>query len=257
MSYNDVKYKKNFLDTIIFRIDFSEILLLKDKIEANFQEAIKSIFPKLSTSFLSAYTSSISPNSLNVGHENILVYEFSNVSEGLSLKISYKNLIFEAKRYSDFEAFSEKLQKVLVEFNKYYTEYEIDRIGLRFINVIKVSSKSPLEWSGYINKNLIDSLSFAKEVDSDNCYLNRCMCQQSYRFQDDNFLTFNYGIYNSEWPAKITQNEFILDYDAYTKYVNIHDDIQSKYLNSFHGIIQDMFEKSIEEDLRKYMENEQ
>ncbi len=256
MSYEEVKYKNNFLDTVIFRLDYSDIPFLKEKIEANFQEVIKSIFPRLTTSICSAYTGMISSTALNVGHENIRLYEFSNSLSGLSLKISYNSLVLEAKKYIDFENFTDILQKILSEFNKFYTEYEISRIGLRFINLIKISPKPPLEWSKYIDNKLLESISFAKDLTTDNCYLNRCMNQLSFRFKDDNSLTFNYGIYNSEWPAIITQNEFILDYDAYTTYVDMSEDIQSRYLIPFHNMIQEAFEKSITEDLRMVMNNE-
>lgn len=256
MSFEEIKYKKNFLDTVIFRMDFSDILLLKDSIEASFQEGVKSIFPKLTTNFCSAYTGMFSPTVVNVGHENIKLYEFSNSSMGLSLKISYNSLVLETKKYIDFEKFTDVLQKILSEFNKFYTGYEINRIGLRFINLIRITSKSPLEWSDYIDSKLLESINFAKNLTGDNCYLNRCMNQLSFRFKNDNSLTFNYGIYNSEWPAQITQNEFILDFDAYTTCLDISEDIQSKYLIPFHDIIQESFEKGITKKLRKVMNDE-
>ena len=255
MSYEEIKYKRNFLDTVIFRMDFSDILTLKDKIEADFQTAIKDIFPKLISNAYSTYTGMFSATALNVGRENLLLHEFSNTSLGLSLKISYNSLVLEAKNYTDFEKFSEILQKSLAEFNKIYSGYEISRIGLRFINVIKGLTESPFEWSDFINSKLLESLTFAKDIVSDDCFLNRSMNQLSFKFKDDNCLTFNYGIYNSEWPAQITRNEFILDYDAYTTYVDSSENIESKYLLPFHSIIQDAFEKSINITLRKKMNN--
>lgn len=256
MSYEEVKYKKNFLDTVIFRIDFSDILPLKEKIENSFQDAIKNIFPYLNTSIYSAYTSVFSSTALNVGHESISVYEFSNTSSGLSLKISYNNLVLETKKYVDFENFIDVLHAIIDEFNKVYKGYTINRIGLRFINVIKKTSGSPLEWSEYIDSKLLNSIDFAHTLTATDRYLNRCMNQLSFRFQNDNSLTFNYGIYNSEWPATITQKEFILDFDAYTACVDASEDIRSKYLLPFHNIIQEFFEKSITEELRKVMNDD-
>ena len=67
-------------------------------------------------------------------------------------------------------------------------------------------------------------------------------------------MNFNYGLYNSEFPNKISRKDFVLDYDCYT--ANIEKKDSYEYLNKFHEKINEEFEKSIEEGLRKEMEGE-
>ena len=258
MNYETIKYINNYLDTVIFRIDFSEILSIKNNLAAEFQNEISDIFPRLESNFCSSYTGTISSSSLNIGHENFLIHEFSNTTKDLFLKISFNSLVLEAKKYNDFETFTDTLHKIMSSFNKIYTNYEINRIGLRFINIIKLPYSNIHQNHEYINQSLLTNFEFAHEFlkKEENCYINRNMNQLSFKFDDDNCLTFSYGIYNSEWPAPITQNEFILDYDAYTNFVDKTKNIEEAYLKPFHSIIQTAFEDSIGDSLRKKMSDD-
>ena len=155
MNYETIKYINNYLDTVIFRIDFSEILSIKNNLVAEFQNEISDIFPRLESNFCSSYTGTISSSSLNIGHENFLIHEFSNTTKDLFLKISFNSLVLEAKKYNDFETFTDTLHKIMSSFNKIYTNYEINRIGLRFINIIKLPHSNIHENHEYINQSLL------------------------------------------------------------------------------------------------------
>jgi uncharacterized protein (TIGR04255 family) len=57
---------------------------------------------------------------------------------------------------------------------------------------------------------------------------------------------------NDEFPNPITRKEFILDYDCFSHDVEYTEVINK--LSDFHNNIQEMFENSIEDKLRKQME---
>ncbi len=69
---------------------------------------------------------------------------------------------------------------------------------------------------------------------------------------DDYKMNFNFGLHNSEFPAKISRKEFILDFDFYTEYVE-RDKI-FPMLREFNKESAIMFERCIKDDLRKHME---
>lgn len=65
-------------------------------------------------------------------------------------------------------------------------------------------------------------------------------------------MQFQYGMYNTDFPAPIKNKLYILDIDAYTQGLLTFDDIQSR-LDKFHDAIEDLFEKVITNELRKVM----
>ena len=68
---------------------------------------------------------------------------------------------------------------------------------------------------------------------------------------DDYRVNFNYGMFNSEFPAKISRKEFILDFDFYTEYVEQETIIP--LIKKFNKEAAIMFEKCIKDGLRKKM----
>lgn len=68
---------------------------------------------------------------------------------------------------------------------------------------------------------------------------------------DDYTMNFNFGLFNSEFPAKISRKEFALDYDCYTELFEPED--IDDYLIKFNSEIKNMFERSIKNGLRKHM----
>ncbi len=69
----------------------------------------------------------------------------------------------------------------------------------------------------------------------------------------DNFkLRFQYGMWNSDFPATIRKKVFILDYDAYDESLWSKDEI-IKFLPIFHDKIEQLFEMSIKQALRDKM----
>lgn len=72
---------------------------------------------------------------------------------------------------------------------------------------------------------------------------------------DDSMMTFTHGIYNSEFPAKVSRREFLLDYDCHTEDIECGD-LVKKYISPFQLKINRMYEASIEEGLRTLMTQE-
>jgi len=68
----------------------------------------------------------------------------------------------------------------------------------------------------------------------------------------DLFLTYQYGLYNADFPAPIRKRNFVLDFDAYCQGPQNFDDIR-RNIDLFHDKIQDLFERSITDKLRNKM----
>jgi uncharacterized protein (TIGR04255 family) len=67
---------------------------------------------------------------------------------------------------------------------------------------------------------------------------------------EESSLKFQFGLFNPDFPAPIKQKSFILDYDA--AYFGLLDNSDvSASLDLFHNKIEEYFEKSITDGLRK------
>jgi len=69
---------------------------------------------------------------------------------------------------------------------------------------------------------------------------------------EDVKVNFNYGLFNEYFPAPISKDEFILDFDAFTDSPRKFEECAS-LLEGFNKVIAIYFERSITDDLREEM----
>lgn len=248
-----VKYKKNFLTNVICKIDFDPELSIKNEPPSKFQEKIKKDFPHLVENELNEYKTSFSKNEnvIESFRAPLYVFKDSKTKAVKVINLSYKYLIIEFFQYKSFEEFVECVRNVIDVFSELYEISEFSRLGLRYINEIKINKGNPFDWTNLINSSLINATNDFFYNDRSNI----CRAISQIILDYDHFkMNFNYGLYNSEFPNKISRKDFVLDYDCYT--ANIEKKDSYEYLNKFHEKINEEFEKSIEEGLRKEMEGE-
>ena len=241
-----IKYKKKFLSNVLVRIDFSPILILKDELKAEFQESIRKQFPIFETQRKIEHFIDIKENLI----EEKPFTQWILISNDLDRKIfiTFNSAVVEFYNYSNFEEFNEIVLSVMQNLVKFYGQLNIKRFGLRYINKIKLPSGDPYKWSEFIEQPLTYSLdNFIKNKNE----LSRSMNQMIFN-KIDHLLQFTYGIFNDEFPSKISRKEYILDFDCYSKEVE-ESDIKRKIKN-FHDDILELFDNSITKKLKEIME---
>lgn len=244
--YDEICYKRNFISRAIFRIDYPPIFKLEKESPSGFQEKIKSNFPISNIKEGNIITTGLKDKKEFIDRETFNIYEFLSENKKHITEIAKSYLGVTLLEYGTFEDFKNLIEQSFSAFNQEYAPTIITRIGLRYINEIKLDG-NPLDWTNYINGNLLSSLTF---VSSSKLKPTRLMNQINY-LTENYSLTFNHGIFNVEYPSPITRKEFILDYDCYTK--EIKPEFVLENLNEFHAIIQELFEKSIDVELKKIM----
>ncbi|MCH7850226.1 MAG: TIGR04255 family protein [Nanoarchaeota archaeon] len=247
------EYKKNFISNIIFRIDFPTILELENKLPSGFQSKIIDLFPILrEPSELNINLSVSSGENLNKNQVSVgaRTWQFYNKEKTKAVILSKNSLNLEYKNYySNFKELTSDIKLILKSLFEEYTIEIIDRIGLRYIDEIKLDSGDPLDWKDIICDDLTSSIRF---VSSKN--LMRTM-QEIYIKEDNYTIVFKYGIPNSLYPSKIVRKEFTLDTDCFLEGELSKEDIIN-LLEEFHEVVKKTFEKSIGNNLRKIMNGE-
>ncbi len=243
------KYKNNFLTTTICRVDFSPIPI--EQFDAKCGTLIPLITALLPTytkrKFIEWETKIMDNTKVDESKESSL-HEFFDSSKHHKFVLTYNYLSLECSKYVNFESLEQIIQRILKLVLEAFTDIRIQRLGMRYVNQIKIKEGDPLDWTSLVKSSLINNV--------DNCIDNKSKVSRSLSQmtlnEEDYKITFTYGLYNSEFPNRIARKEFLLDYDCYTDLFE-RNDIYT-LLKVFNAKINDLFEKSIEDGLRTIME---
>ena len=136
-------YDMNPLAEVICQLRFPEILSIQANIPANFQEAIRHIFPKYA-----ARAETIpgkNPPSNN--------YQFMTADGMWRVNLTSKFISLSCGKYTCWEDFANMLDKPLAAFIQIYKPAYFERIGLRYVNFI---SRECLNLSGVPFRELME-----------------------------------------------------------------------------------------------------
>lgn len=244
----NLKYKKNFLEEVIFRIDFSPILIISSKQPSLFQDKIRVDFPGFKKNTIIELTTTFKDALRQDEQRTMPEWNFRNKEGDSVIKLNQNVLVMVVNRYSNFENYKSSIINVFNSFEQTYKNININRFGLRYKNIIKLKDGNPVEWNKLINETLIKQLD-SKFIGKDE--ISRAMSQIGLNKDDCNVI-INYGIWNKEYPAKVSRKEYILDYDCYT--TNCEELNVEETLITFNTEIKKLFEYSIKDKLREIME---
>jgi len=189
-----MEYKKNYLTEVVFRIDFPIILDFNSLKLTEFRKTIKSEFPIL--------------QDIKSGE---IIWILKDKDENKLVTMGDHFLSVEFTKYTHFKEFFETTKLVIDNFFTLFPETLSTRVGLRYINNFSLDEEDPLDWSQYINENLIKQINFL----SPNNNLSRITSTLDIKEEDCRIL-FSFGVLNSLYPSKILRKEFTLDYDCST-----------------------------------------
>jgi uncharacterized protein (TIGR04255 family) len=239
-------YPTNFISKVIARVDFQPILKLKQE-PVDFQEIIREQFPRFSQK--ESIDISIKPGEVPIPTK-IPTWQFTSKEKTDQISLNYQMITLNMKKYVNFESFFLKIELMYNTFNNIYHPSIIKRIGLRFINEIKLKG-NPLDWDGIVNNNLYCITNAFPDLSTS---LTRAMSQLHISLEDHS-ITFQFGIFNSEYPNIITQREFILDYDCASKDESEPEGVLSKF-RLYYEDIKKVFKQSRGEKLIRIMKGE-
>ncbi|MFA5961280.1 MAG: TIGR04255 family protein [Parcubacteria group bacterium] len=244
-------YKTNCLEKVIFRLDFEKVELGSLE-EFNKKELSKEFIlqePKKGKE--GSFRFDVDSGEVTKLMNEFLAYTFENKQKTKRFEVSEKYAFIEYDKYSSSEELFVDLKTLVEKFTNTFEVKTINRLGLRFINEIKLSKeKNPLDWKNYIDKNLIGLLDFSMKGKEK---ISRAMSQLVFK-KEKGELMFNFGIFNKEYPNEIATKEFILDFDCYsTLPFEISEEGVLDRAKIYHNHIESLFEQSITDKFRKFL----
>lgn len=245
----------NFLNQVIFRIDFSRPIKLFDDDEyylKKFKQQILNSFPNSERVPRNKFNLDIDLNSgrpkkLTAEGELGLLFKSEDNKKEVSLTSNELILDYKKGSYIQFRYF---LDDVLMLINalKIFQNIELKFLGLRYINQIN----NPL-----INHNIdrfIDESLYGNII-TDNLNDDEEIIQVFTKLnikKKDYLFTLQYGFFNPKFPNPNENNEFILDYDCVTNKIRSLDEIK-RYLIEMNHLIYNQFNNSITEEFEEFM----
>ena len=243
---SSLKYKKNFLTDVVFRIDFPSVSLQMEGKDAPYRKAIRKIFPKLESRTLTLFKTTLTKGQKIDEQSQQPLYIFTGKSGLERLELSAAFLSISTKKYSSFKDFQRLIKSATEPLTTIYSAKIFRRVGLRYVNQIILSEGHPLEWGKYINASLLQTITTFLPKDN----IARSMNQSVASF-DDFRMNFAFGVFNSEFPSVVTRREFILDIDCYSE--DVEPDMLFSRLDLFNTTALKYFEMSILDGLRDIM----
>lgn len=162
-------------------------------------------------------------------------------------------LFLEEKRYEGYAPLRELFLDVLDTAAAQYPGMKLKRLGMRYINEIKLPEADAGPglgadfWQKYINPLLLGGLRFAANDGA----LARHMCSTELNYGTDR-ATIRYGVFNGEYPKPNRRREFIVDVDTFCVAAVDPAAVAAK-LDDYHKAACSVFEAAITDALRARM----
>ncbi len=140
-------YRNNQLANVICQLRFPEILTIGANLPVEFQEAIRSEFPRFSSrkEMPAPKLTGLRGNMNLQKQEPVTNYQFSSADNLWTVNLTSKFISLSCARYTRWEDFAAKLDKPLAAFIQIYKPAFFERVGLRYINFI---SRKDLQLEG-------------------------------------------------------------------------------------------------------------
>ena len=244
-------YKRNYISNFLIRLDLGTNLD-----EGNYDHILKvlsndyPIYEKLDIQNRNIIINKDEPllSEPEIKVRNVLY----NSDRNERITINSDSIIYETIKYTSFSKVKPILEKIIVSLKEDYGIKNFNRIGLRYVNLIKMPAKEKkdiFEWSGYINPDLLLHNDFIK---------NENILQQiqtiEFKLDPDNELIcrLQYGIPNRNMPADLMEKIFLIDIDGFTNSMIELEDVIN-VLDTIHEKNIEIFENCIEDKLRSEM----
>lgn len=248
-------YAKNFLDKVIVRLDFASALVgINESVPSKVAKYITSSFPikapgqkVYSGQFKIEKDGKADAQSQLVGR----AWEYHGEKRDKTVSIASQWAWIQYRAYQSVDVLRKDfLCLVGVLFEEYGDQMAVNRFGMRYIDKIDVGDEDPTDWKKYIKPKLLSSIGIVTDKNT----ISRAFNMLGFNY-DDMHMTFQFGIFNPDYPAPVRRREFTLDFDAYCQGCIEQANIET-YFDRFHDKIKESFEECITEELRDVMRDE-
>lgn len=251
-------YRKHQLAEVICQLRFPDILTIGAKEPADFQDAIRGMFPRYA-----ARQEQPAPKLVNPGTPNqhlepaapITNYNFVSADGKWKLNLTKNFISLSTVAYAGWEDFGKRFDLPLAQFIRLYQPAYFERIGLRYVNIFsrKRLGLEDAEWTELIAPSYVGPLDNGDVEEED--FLN-CACDFTLKLDSSCMAKIHAGPgrlkVNVPNAPQDTEVKFILDMD-----LSMSGDtpctLAAGAMETLHGHATRIFEGALEDKLRDAM----
>lgn len=249
------KYKNPPLTDIICIINYSTITQIKGiKKEAanNFYNLIQEVFPIISYKVnnelkLEFDPINVEPKNSNTFQSLTWIFQNKDKTKDVELTPNFMKLHYRNGVYTHFRDFLEDIL-LLINALKTYSPSNIKMLSLRYINQFNNINENNAD--NILNPKLFNNI----VEDFEDEKLIQVLSNLNLK-KDKYLLTFQYGLFNPNFPDSNFKKDFILDYDCKLNNIKSLDDIKEE-LKKMNKFIFEKFEYSLTEEYKNQMGEE-
>jgi len=249
------KYKRNYLTSVIARLDFAIPPAEIDReLPADLVSRITERFPIPADPvdcLRRALAMRPPAGNLEVaGTERWKRWDFYTKARDRFVRIERDFFCIEYKRYRSFRTLKADFRAVTKWMAESFPESTYRRLGLRYVDTFTFPDEgNPLDWGRWINKKLLVAL--AVPPSKERKFISRTMQNLELNYGDMQ-VRFQYGIPNPDYPSPVKQKQFVFDTDVY--YTGLLEPVEiSTKLDDFHRKVKELFEAHITDQMREHL----
>lgn len=251
MSSNNVKrrkYKKDFLNKVIVRIDFDTPLpIVADGPAKGIYATVKERFPITEEKKIIGKEFLIGPDVTKERSIETKEWHYYGKNREKHLTVSPNFMFIEYDKYEYYEMLHDDFLSVSSALFAAYPKLQVKRLGLRYIDNIDIAEGNPMEWDKYLKPALNSTFALADNRET----ISRAFHVLEFNYGED-LLRFQFGMFNPDYPAPIKKKIYTLDFDMYVTKLLDKTDIEQT-IDRFHEKLRLSFEEVITDELRKIM----
>jgi uncharacterized protein (TIGR04255 family) len=238
------KYKKNYIKLVVLRLDFKRLenFNIKDFTSLKFLKDYPIEKKQQKIDFLAT----LSKEKQTVDKVEYDEHRYYDSNMRNCVCFSGDTIFFEIKSHFSYEKLRKQFSEIFKTLDSKYKIESFNRIGLRYVNEVEGFKEE------YFSKDLLINQSFLKSLIGKHKSFEEALSLGRMGLKNDNTTTnFVYGKPNKNYPAKQTDQIFLLDYDSFATGID-RDDLLD-IIDKLHQNIGDLFEASITATLKKEM----
>lgn len=252
-----MEYKNNYVTQFITRFDFDLLVssVNFDKFEKSENKRLFELFPIKEISTVKQTSAKFNPDT-NL-FETIPVQDLHQIilwdrNKTVKVTIDTNKMIYESFKYNNFDQVKDHIEVILSILNKEFNYLTFKRIGMRYINNIRMAAatlEDCFQWQGLIHDDL---WKMASIYDPKNSLIRQIQIHELFLDRGDLSLRIQTGFPNEAYPSRIIRKHFLIDIDCYTN----NNENKSSYLTDIekiHAEIGKKFEIYIGDELRRLM----
>lgn len=246
------KYKRNYLDNVVLRIDFEEVEDTSLKI---FLKKLDDIFPyKTKEEGIEENVKiDIKGNKVTNSRKEIPTWIYLDTYKNKKVTVTHGFIAIEYlnRSYRDSKELIDDCRSIISSSIADLSISSVKRLGLRYVNRFNLDTdvKGTIKWSDFFSKELVGSVSFAGKT---RYSIVRAMSNLHLR-SDGCDILIRYGIWNQDFPSENNRKEFIIDIDIFSRIALEDMGEITNIVEEFNQNAEKIFEKSLGVEIKKIL----